>query len=320
MDDMKVLLQVICIGMSLVDTAESLENLAQDISYRGKASQSSVYFDGSANADKAVDGHLEESGKDYCSFTRSKDFKAAWWKFTLIQTTNVAYLQIFLRKGTVNRHIGFNVFVFNASSYTPGSAGGIKVYTQKPSSCLNQVMNVTVNKITKGIAIYNSKSPPLITSCNGYEPTFATIEICEVMVMGCHFHQYGESCKNCSLRCLNRLCDAFNGSCIYGCSKRFIEPPDCMICKDGYYGHNCEKTCGKCKIGTICQKITGICPRGCQNHWNGSKCDVCENDFYGDSCEEKCGHCKPETNCNRSTAICHQGCEDHWDSDKCNGL
>ena len=44
-------------------------------------------------------------------------------------------------------------------------------------------MNITVNSLTKGIALYNAKEPPLNTSCPGYE-TSATIEVCEVQVLG----------------------------------------------------------------------------------------------------------------------------------------
>ena len=44
-------------------------------------------------------------------------------------------------------------------------------------------MNITVNRLTKGIALYNAKDPPLDTSCAGYV-NFSTIEVCEVQVLG----------------------------------------------------------------------------------------------------------------------------------------
>ena len=44
-------------------------------------------------------------------------------------------------------------------------------------------MNITVNRLTKGIALYNAKEPPVNASCPGYT-TFATIEVCEVQVLG----------------------------------------------------------------------------------------------------------------------------------------
>jgi hypothetical protein len=45
-------------------------------------------------------------------------------------------------------------------------------------------MNVTINKLTKGVALYNSKDPPVITDCDGYQRNYATIEVCEIQVLG----------------------------------------------------------------------------------------------------------------------------------------
>ncbi|XP_061170424.1 uncharacterized protein LOC133179746 [Saccostrea echinata] len=205
------------------------DNLAQKSAFKGKASESDSAFKNNwGSADRAVDGYLQdERGEATCSFTTALYYKTAWWKFTLSQLSNVAYLEIFFRKSTVNRHVGFSVYVFNESWYIPPSTGGYNVFSHNKSSCPNQVMNVTINKLTRGIALFNSKNPPLQTSCTGYEPSYATIEVCEVMVMGCKFQHYGDPCKLCSANCLNRQCDAFDGSCIYGCSDHFVYPPDC---------------------------------------------------------------------------------------------
>ncbi|XP_061170375.1 uncharacterized protein LOC133179698 [Saccostrea echinata] len=297
-----------------------IENIALNMEYKGIASNS-YPFVGKYAADKAVDGHLQEkSGEDTCSFTQAEVSKTAWWKFTLRRLANIAYLQIYFRKGTVNRHTGFSVFVFNESSYTPPSHNGAKVFTQNRLSCPSQEMRVDVNKLAKGIAIFNSKDPPLSTSCEGYEPSFATTEVCEVMVMGCKSHHYGEPCVSCSTKCLNRQCDVDDGSCIYGCSARFMNPPGCSICNIGYYGQNCEHMCGKCKPGTYCNNITGICPNGCQNRWNGLKCDVCKNGYYDINCTRTCGHCKPGTYCHNITGICPEGCDDHWNGSQCDSM
>ncbi|XP_062577545.1 multiple epidermal growth factor-like domains protein 10 [Saccostrea cucullata] len=218
---------------------------------------------------------------------------------------------------SLNRHIGFSVWTFNESTYIPQATGGYNVYTQDPSVCVEQVMNATVNRVTKGIAIFNSKDPPLNTRCEGYEPSFATIEICEVKVMGCDFQQYGENCKSCPLECWNQVCDAFNGSCIYGCSNWLLEPPDCIKCRQRFYGANCESRCSKCTIGSFCDNKTGICPVGCQDHWNGTKCDECKNGFHGANCEFNCSKCTNGTFCDNITGICPEGCQEHWNGTRC---
>ncbi|XP_062578082.1 receptor-type tyrosine-protein phosphatase kappa-like [Saccostrea cucullata] len=316
---MDLSLHVICVGIAFINVTDGFENLAGKLTYKGVTSQSTTHTNGKWASDKAVDGLLQ--GDDVCSFTRSGDFKTAWWKLTLVRWSNVAYLQIYFRKSTVNRHIGFNVIVFNETTYEPSankSEDGYKVFTQDPSYCIEQVMNVTVNRVTKGIALFNSNDPLLNTSCEGYEPAFASIEICELKVMGCESTRYGENCTPCSSYCFAQKCDAFDGSCKYGCSDRFIKPPDCRICRDGFYGHNCEGTCGKCKNGAVCNKTTGICPNGCHYQWNGLMCNLCKNGFYGDNCTKTCGHCKPGTYCQNLTGICHDGCDDHWNGSKCN--
>ena len=84
----------------------------------------------------------------------------------------------------VNRNVGFSVYVFNESSYVPPTNGpGYTVFTQDTATCPNRVMNITVNKLTKGVALFNAKDPSSNSTCEGYT-TFATIEVCEVQVMG----------------------------------------------------------------------------------------------------------------------------------------
>ncbi|XP_061180589.1 receptor-type tyrosine-protein phosphatase alpha-like [Saccostrea echinata] len=118
----------------------------------------------------------------------------------------------------VNRHTGFSVFVFNESSFIPPSSSGETVYTNDPSICPMDEMIIKVNKLTQGIALYNSKDPPLDTNCTGYEPTFATIEICEVLVMACVIGHYGIICEEMCGRCFTgTYCDQFTGECPKGC-------------------------------------------------------------------------------------------------------
>ncbi|MES1922952.1 hypothetical protein MHBO_004483, partial [Bonamia ostreae] len=92
-------------------------------------------------------------------------------------------INISLSIAAVHRQTGFSVYVFNDTSYTPPSTDGL-VFAHNPATCPNQMMNVTVNRVAKGIALYNSKTFPLQTRCAGYSRQHAVIEICEVRVMG----------------------------------------------------------------------------------------------------------------------------------------
>ena len=84
----------------------------------------------------------------------------------------------------VNRNVGFSVYLFNDASFKPPNTGsGYTVFIQNTTTCPNRVMNITVNKLTQGVALFNAKAPPLNSTCKGYT-TFATIEVCEVQVMG----------------------------------------------------------------------------------------------------------------------------------------
>lgn len=45
------------------------------------------------------------------------------------------------------------------------------------------------------------------------------------------------------------------------------------VCIDHYYGFDCSTPCGKCTNNSVCNKVTGHCPNGCQSHWKGEKCN-----------------------------------------------
>ncbi|XP_062568548.1 uncharacterized protein LOC134230723, partial [Saccostrea cucullata] len=206
-----------------------LENLSQIDSIKSTPSQSTSYDNGH-HAEKAVDGQLQVGvDESTCSFTiGGQNVTEAWWKLSLREMSNVAYLEIYFRSSTPNRHVGFSVFVFNDSSYIPPSnSSEHQVFKHDTKTCIDRVMNVTINKETQGIALYNSRYKPVNTNCPGYEPSFATIEICEVKVMGCQSKHFGKNCTPCNPKCRNRQCDVFNGSCIAGCSNNVIQSKDC---------------------------------------------------------------------------------------------
>ncbi|XP_056002507.1 uncharacterized protein LOC130049222 [Ostrea edulis] len=226
---MEILLKILCVGLAVIPMS-CFVNLAQMPKYRGQASQSSTYPGEPWTADKAVDGHLQhDDDQSTCSFTKDWTSITAWWKFSLRKKANVAYLEIYFRNRTVNVHVGFSVFVFDDPRFIPTSSSPNKVFTQGSSPCPTRVLNVTVNKATRGIALFNTKKPPVVTNCEGYKQDhrYSTIETCEVNIMGCPYGYFGENCSQCGL-CQNGSCDVFNGSCIQGCSTHVMDPPLCI--------------------------------------------------------------------------------------------
>ncbi|XP_078330715.1 uncharacterized protein LOC111112824 [Crassostrea virginica] len=311
---------VVCVGCIIILQTKSLENLARIQEFTEIPTQSSSYGHNLFDATNAIDGKFEEEEGEAtaCSFTIAGKLNTrAWWKLPLTQICHVEYLLIYFRSSTVHRQVGFSVYVFNESNFVPPSTGsGYTVFSHNTTTCPHKVMNITVNRLTKGIALYNAKESPLNTSCPGYD-TFATIEVCEVQVIGCCNKDFQDDCRPCDSKCLNNLCDSHNGSCIYGCSNDKKKAPNCINCIIGYYGDDCHQTCGHCKNGTNCDSTSGKCPEGCEKYWNGSHCDSCKDGYYGRSCSLECSHCKMGTTCNKTTGICEAGCQEHWREPKC---
>ncbi|XP_056008498.1 uncharacterized protein LOC130051159 [Ostrea edulis] len=320
--ELQVLLTV-GIGVLFLVPAQCFVNLARTEKFRGTPSQSTTYTSPAIHGqpDHAVDGLLEldDGGASTCSFTLGGvDHQTAWWKMTMKVFVNVAYLQIHFRKFTNNRQLGFSVYAFNDTGFEPPYTGrGLRVYAHD-ATCLPMIYNVTLNTVTKGIALYNSRINELLTNCFGYEPSFATLETCEILIMGCAERHYGENCTPCDSKCLDRQCDAFDGSCIYGCHNSLMIAPGCNVCKGLLYGENCTEPCGHCFNGSQCD-MTGVCLKGCEHQWGGPLCDVCSGGFYGPNCTLQCGQCKNGSYCNVTTGICEEGCQDNWRGDKCDG-
>ncbi|XP_062578091.1 platelet endothelial aggregation receptor 1-like [Saccostrea cucullata] len=273
------------LSVLFVVATECFENLSQLPKYSGVPTQSVSYrYPAVYTADKAVDGYLQQDlGEDTCSITfANSHIHTAWWKFPLKRLANVAYLTIFFRNSTVNRHTGFSVYVFNDSSFTPPYGFGERVYSHDPSTCPQVQMNITVNKVTQG----------------------------------CPLQHHGMNCRICSPRCRDRHCDMLNGSCTNGCSNAFMTPKHCA-CVSGRYGTICEEVCGKCLKGTNCDEHSGICHHGCKENWQGAKCDECQDHKYGPNCVFDCGHCRNKTACSKTDGTCEEGCQSGWSEPLC---
>lgn len=37
-------------------------------------------------------------------------------------------------------------------------------------------------------------------------------------------------------------------------------------CEQGFHGEYCEKECGKCRDGAVCNSLNGVCPNGCEDN------------------------------------------------------
>lgn len=63
-----------------------------------------------------------------------------------------------------------------------------------------------------------------------------------------------------------------------------------LECSSGYYGFDCIERCSYCINNEACEHVSGFCPRGCMDGYNGRHCNICKikrsskNDehFFGD--------------------------------------
>ncbi|XP_052695683.1 multiple epidermal growth factor-like domains protein 11 [Crassostrea angulata] len=276
------------------------------------------------NANKAIDGNPSQDYKsNSCAITDVEGNRntSIWWNVWLQKQFNVAYLEIYFRSDKYARSAGFSVYTYVPQDFNPLQDPKHLVYHQDPKSgCPTSVMNVTVNNVTQGIAFINTRPPEYISTCPNDNTMYTGIEICEVKVMGCDSIRYSPSCELlCPDKCKNHHCDAFNGSCIHGCSDPNALTIDCIVCPNGTFilNKSCVDCPGHCKDGEHCNKLTGMCDNGCANHWNGTFCNICSDHYYGTDCNTPCGHCKNNGVCDKRTGSCPNGCQNHWQGERC---
>ncbi|XP_061180611.1 uncharacterized protein LOC133189226 [Saccostrea echinata] len=256
-------------------------------------------------ADKAVDGNINQTYVWTCAISNyNKNYKMVWWK----------------RTGAQNRATGFSIYIYNDKSFFPSS--GYKdclVYHHDPmSGCPVSMYNITVNKLAQGVAFFNERPVGFTSNCVSAEVTKTSVEICEVRVMGCDPNRYHFGCSGaCSVKCKESHCDAFNGSCIYGCSNPNAVFLNCIVCDDGMYAFNggCIQ-CGHCKDDRPCDKRTGSCSSGCKENWTGDLCKECIDGFYDQDCSTKCGECRSKI-CDKRNGSCLNGCKTNWKEPLC---
>nr|XP_022306518.1 multiple epidermal growth factor-like domains protein 10 isoform X2 [Crassostrea virginica] len=278
------------------------------------------------SAQKVVDGNTDQETLTTCAIMDySKAYKSVWWKVRLEKRFNVAYLEVYFRGSTSTRASGYYFYsydsteVFNPNSPDPNNL----IYHHDPNSgCPTSIKNITVNRLAQEIVFINKRLTNYSSSCAGDDLTKTTVEICEVKVMGCNEDRYSSNrCDNrCNTKCKNRHCDAFNGSCIYGCADSNALTIDCIVCPDGQYISNkqCVPCPGHCVDGAPCDKLTGRCNNGCSNYWTGEYCETCLSGYYGNDCNTQCGKCAGNEMCDVNSGDCTGGCRGNWQVPKCN--
>ncbi|XP_022308377.2 uncharacterized protein LOC111114376 [Crassostrea virginica] len=191
------------------------------------------------SANRAVDGNINQ---DYtsgsCAITNIDVNRntSIWWKVWLERPFNIAYLEIYFEKNNYKKATGFSIFTFDTENLDPVRDPKRLVYQHDPmSGCPPTIQNITVNKVTQGIMFTNERPPGYTSNCSGDNTMYTGIELCEIKAMGCDQHRYLGCDVECPSKCKDKLCDAFNGSCIYGCNRTHFLPPHCNACIPHYY-------------------------------------------------------------------------------------
>eukprot|EP00105_Crassostrea_gigas_P029092 XP_011450924.1 PREDICTED: multiple epidermal growth factor-like domains protein 10 isoform X2 [Crassostrea gigas] len=316
-----------CIVISLivllifVNEASSFVNLVHDQGLYGAAAMSLNPANPAWIAGKAIDGNTNQNyTSNSCAITdiphHHTNNESVWWKVWLDRPFNVAYLEIFFESKGYQNATGFSIYTYDTQVFYPLIDPEHLVYQHDPmSGCPASVMNITVNRVTQGIVYINKRPPGFTTTCKGADTAYTSINICEVKIMGCDQSKYGVDCRSdCPQKCKHYHCDAFNGSCIHGCSDSQAVSSYCIECKHGTFALNgvCVNCQGHCKDDAYCNTSTGGCDGGCDTHWQGRYCQDCVQGFYGDNCEKQCGECKIGSTCNTTSGLCPNGCKDNW--------
>nr|XP_022304835.1 multiple epidermal growth factor-like domains protein 6 [Crassostrea virginica] len=318
-----------CVFLLLVTWVSGFINLAHDTSQglQGTASMSEPPHKQEWSADKAVDGNTAQETLTTCAIMDwvLSNYKSVWWKVQLGKRFNVAYLEVFFRGSTITRASGYYFYSYDSTEvFDPISPdpNNLIYHHDQISGCPTSIKNITVNRLAQEIVFINKRPRDYSSSCAGDDLTKTTVEICEVKVMGCNEDRYSSNtCRSvCNTKCKDRHCDAFNGSCKYGCADSNALTIDCIVCPDGQYISNrqCVPCPGHCVDGAPCDKLTGRCNDGCSNYWTGEYCKTCLSGYYGNDCNTQCGKCAGNEMCDVNSGDCTGGCQGNWQVPKCN--
>ncbi|XP_061190073.1 protein draper-like [Saccostrea echinata] len=151
---------------------------------------------------------------------------------------------------------------------------------------------------------------------NGCERGFHGTRCTEICPIGF----YDKNCKRkCSSNCLySNRCDSKSGVCQGGCKPGWQGPLCDKDCNEKN-GTNCNKRCGHCRGGAVCNHINGACQDGCAAGYKGEMCTKeCDVGWYGLGCKQKCSaYCNDSGVCDHVTGSCKSGCKSGWQGVNC---
>ncbi|XP_060074789.1 uncharacterized protein LOC132554498 [Ylistrum balloti] len=229
----------------------------ENLSFGKTTTQSSTYRP-SWNADRAVDGCLNQDISSNCCIHTADTIKEVWWQVDLGSLNTINYITIYYRDAFERRFAGYQLYLSNTTDWTQGN-----LCYEDTSKNLTEVELIVTHQcpyVARYVVVYNYRSYP---KRHEWYDDFAILELCEVQVFGCPIqkHGYGNCNKNCSHNCYGGNCNGVTGSCFY--------------CLPGKWGDACDQDCP-----TTCKTNTCI-P-------NNGSCTECKPGRHGDVCDKYC--------------------------------
>ncbi|WAQ98244.1 CED1-like protein, partial [Mya arenaria] len=91
-----------------------------------------------------------------------------------------------------------------------------------------------------------------------------------------------------------------------------------LECPQGTFGTFCDQVC-RCAGGRACDRVTGICPSGCESGYKGDTCSTeCTLGTYGANCSVTCGLCFGGAHCDIISEYCTTfPCQSGWQGGRC---
>uniref|UniRef100_A0A0L8HVM8 Fucolectin tachylectin-4 pentraxin-1 domain-containing protein n=2 Tax=Octopus bimaculoides TaxID=37653 RepID=A0A0L8HVM8_OCTBM len=271
-------------------------NLTRLFSHEGKCTQKIAPMYGSY----AVDGTYDPSYEHH-TCTSTLNVRNNWWQVKLDRVYNLTQFRIYNRNTQKSRFKDFRVLV------NSGPNGSFVKAHQSSST-----------EHTKDI-IYIRLKKPIQGDILKIEGPHAMLTLCEVEIIKCKHGYHGYLCtKHCSSLCVNNDCSDSDGRCTSACLDGYSwnrSKRDCKECTPGKYGTHCDGKCN-CRKKDICDRVTGICPRGCPPGFRSATCQkACRKGTYGDECRKRC-HCI-DSSCNPENGHCAHGCEAGYLGESC---
>ncbi|XP_069128642.1 fibropellin-1-like [Argopecten irradians] len=205
--------------------------------------------------------------------------------------------------GTAHRFAGYSLYVSNSTN----QADGFLCYKDNSASAQDVNINPTHQcpSVAQYVIVYNQVSDLKYD----WQENFATLELCEVQVMGCPVGKYGSgNCDHtCSVDCFGGNCNSVSGFCFYCFDGKYGN--DCQLTCSANCNKSCEKDSGQCdaciagKTGVSCEDNCAVNCVSCSQS-SATDCFECENGKHGTACQLNCpNNCRGRT-CFKDDGFC----------------